>query len=150
MNQIYTGGCLALKNLERKTDSILVKVAPTEHEAIKKAAMILKMSKSEFVLSLARKKAEEVLAGDDFKHIQVSSEGNWVFKGRKLRVFTFYNMFKMQSEFDEKMWTELYDLSESHFEEAKRLCEYVEPQQFLEASKRLEMEDRELLNGEPY
>lgn len=139
-----------MKQAERKTDSILVKVAPSEHEAIKKAAMILKMSKSEFILSLARKKVGEVLAGDGFRHIYCNDDGKWIFRGRNLSVFTFYYMYKMQEEFDHLSWSELYGLSDSHFDEAKNLCELVEPAQFLQASKKLQQEDERLINGDPY
>lgn len=139
-----------MENKERKTDSILVKVAPFEHEAIKKAAMILEMTKSEFILSTARKRVEEVLGGECFKHLHQDANGEWLFKGRRLKVFTFYYMFQSQDEFSETEWADLYDLSRAHFNEAKSLCESVEPAQYKRHTEKIDREDADLINGEPY
>lgn len=137
-------------NKERKTDSILIKATPSEHEAIKKAAKILGISKSEFLLGTVRKQVAEVFAGNTFRLIHQTNDGVWRFKGRKLEVFSFFYMLSAQDEFSDEEWADMYGLSKLHVSEARKLCEIVAPGAYGEKAAEFAAEDRELADAEPY
>lgn len=139
-----------MESKERKTDSILIKATPSEHEAIKKAAKILGISKSEFLLGTVRKQVAEVFAGNTFRLIHKAKDGVWRFKGRRLDVFSFYYMLYIQDEFSDEEWADMYGLSKQHVSEARKLCELVVPGEYAAKVAEFEAEDRELSNAPPY
>lgn len=92
----------------------------------------------------------EITKNQTFRFIERSPEGAWRFKGRRLDVFGFYFMFTSQNRFTAEEWADTYHLSMAHLDEAKRLCELVEPYQYARRVEDFEEEDRRLIEGPPF
>lgn len=113
-----------IKHNELKSDSFLLKVSLSDHDKIRKAAEIMNISKSEFVLGLALRKADEVLNKSEFDHIQ-KLNGEWGFRNRKLKVFENFYLLA-SSEYSDADWADLYSLPLSAVREARQLCEHLD------------------------
>lgn len=108
------------KNSDLKSDSFLLKISPSDHDKIRKASEILHLSKSEFVLGYALKRANEVLYQTEYEHLEEVGS-TWNFKGRKLSVFLNFYLLA-HSEYADSEWADLYSLPVAAVREARKLC----------------------------
>lgn len=112
----------SFQDRERKTDSFLVKLSPQDHDRIRLAAATLNQSKSEFVVSLALKKYQELGGSASHQHLE-EKDGKWFYRGRKLEVFQNYYLFSTSKYSSEpQTWADLYSLPAVAVDEARQLC----------------------------
>jgi len=102
------------------TRVVRFRVSEADQSIIQNAAIITGLEVSEFLRQAALEKAA---SGEPVDQLE-KNDGEWFYKGRKLKVFENY-YYLTQTGDSEKEWADLYGIPLAAVKQAKRLCQKI-------------------------